>query len=152
MDADVKGEESIFISLTHVKGIDFMLANAICAVLNLDRAGKIGFLSESDIEKIEDCMQNPGKYGIPNWMFNRRKDLETGVDKHIVGATVKLQQGLDIRFHRRIKDIRGIKHSKGKKVRGQRTRTTGRKGGIVGVIRKKEEPKKAAPATAEKKK
>jgi len=154
LDADVNGETSVFLALTYVKGVDFMMANAICAVLNLERFEKVGYLSEADIQKIEEVMQDPAKFGIPVWMLNRRKDFETGSDKHLVGATVKLQQNLDIRFLKKIKTYRGVGHLRGrKKVRGQRTRSTGRKGGIVGVIRAKEEPKKAAPAAkgAEKK-
>src|SRR3990170_4603582 len=129
MDADIHGEVGVWIAMTHVKGVDFMMSNAICVVLGLDRNEKVGFLTDEQIKQIEDCMENPMKFGIPVWLINRRKDLETGVDKHLVGASVKLQQSLDIRFHKKIRSNRGIKHSKGKKVRGQRTRTTGRKGG-----------------------
>ncbi|MEM1533417.1 MAG: 30S ribosomal protein S13, partial [Desulfurococcaceae archaeon] len=38
-----------------------------------------------------------------------------------------------IEREKRIKSYRGIRHSLGLKVRGQRTRTTGRIGGTVGV-------------------
>jgi small subunit ribosomal protein S13 len=154
LDADIDGNESVWLAMTRVTGVDFMMSNAICAVLNINEKEKVGFLSEAEIEKIEECMQSPEKFGVPKWMLNRRKDMETGTDKHIVGATVKLQQNLDIRFLKKIKTYRGVGHAKGrKKVRGQRTRTTGRKGGTMGVIRQKEAPKPAAaPAKAEAKK
>jgi len=150
VDKDIDGEESIFLALTRVKGIDFMLSNAICSVLSLSKSDKVGYLTEADIQKIEDCMQNPGKYGIPVWMLNRRKDLETGIDKHLVGSNLTLQTNLDVRFLKKIRNYRGTRHLKGKRVRGQRSRTTGRKGGTLGVVKKKEMPK-AAPKTAEKK-
>jgi len=44
---------------------------------------------------------------------------------------------LDIERLIKIKAYRGVRHAKGYKVRGQRTRSTGRKGMTVGVIRKR---------------
>lgn len=138
VDKDIKGHVSIFMAMTHVRGCDFMMANAICHVLDLDKTAKCGDIIQEQLDKIEDCMRHPDKYGIPSWMFNHRKDMESGIDKHIISAELKLQNEMDIRFLRKIRVYRGIRHAKGsKKVRGQHTRSTGRKGGQVGVIRKK---------------
>jgi len=150
LDKDIDGNESVWLALTRVKGSDFMFSNAVCAALGLPKFEKAGYLSDEDISKIEDCMQNPAKYGIPQWLFNRRKDLETGENKHLVGPTLTLQQSLDIKFLKKIKTYRGICHAIGRRVRGQRTRTTGRKGGTLGVVKSKEEKAKVAQA-AEKK-
>jgi small subunit ribosomal protein S13 len=85
-------------------------------------------------------------------MFNHRKDLDTGTDKHLIAVDLTLQQGMDIRFLKKIRVYRGIRHSRGsKKVRGQHTRSTGRKGRTLGVIRKKEMPKVAPKKEAGKK-
>jgi len=151
MDKDVDGDDTIFLALTRVKGVDFMLSNAICSVLALAKWEKCGDLSEADVEKIEDCMQNPTKYGIPVWLINRRKDPETGTDKHIVSAMIGLQQNLDIRGMRKIKAYKGWRHGRGLKVRGQRQRRT-KKGALLGVTKKKEQPAAAKPATKEEKK
>jgi len=156
VDKDIKGNVSVYLAMTHVRGCDFMMANAICHVLNLDKTAKCGNLTSEEIDKIEDAMKHPEKYGIPAWLFNRRKDLESGTDKHMVSADLKLQNEMDIRFLRKIRVYRGIRHAKGsKKVRGQHTRSTGRKGGIVGVIRKKKgapegQAKKIAASATEK--
>jgi small subunit ribosomal protein S13 len=149
MDKDVEGEETIWLALTRVRGVDFMLSNAICTVLNLPKFEKVGYLSEADVEKIEDCMQNPAKYGIPVWLFNRRKDPESGTDKHIVSAMIGLQQNLDIRGMRKIKSYKGWRHGRGLKVRGQRQRRT-KKGALLGVTKKKEMPKTAPAKVAAK--
>ena len=74
---------------------------------------------------------------LPDWMLNRRKDLFTGEDLHILGAELPLRIREDINFLRKIRCYRGIRHERGLKVRGQRTRSTGRKGPAVGVIRKR---------------
>ncbi|MEM2954609.1 MAG: 30S ribosomal protein S13 [Candidatus Nanoarchaeia archaeon] len=153
LDKDIDGEESIYLALTRVRGIDFMMSNAICAALGLPKFEKIGYLTDEQIAQIEDCMQNPAKYKIPFWLFNRRKDLETGENLHLVSSTLKLRQDLDIKFLKKIKNYRGYCHSIGRRVRGQKTRTTGRTGGTLGVVKKKEAPK-AKPAekkSAEKK-
>ena len=97
----------------------------------------------SELDKIEEVMKNPAKFGIPSWLFNRRKDIDTGEDLHLVSSDLDLREKFDIRRLRRIKCYIGSRHSrkdKGLKVkaRGQRTRTTGRrKKKSVGVIRKK---------------
>jgi len=156
VDKDIKGGVSVYLAITKVKGSDFMIANAVCNVLNLDKAQKCGNLTHEQVEKIEDALKHPEKYGIPAWLFNRRKDLENGADRHIVGSELTLQQGLDIRFLKRIKTYRGVRHTKGsKKVRGQRTRSTGRRGSTLGVQRKKKgapegQAKKIAATTAAK--
>jgi len=147
-DKDVSGNVSTHMALTKVRGIDFMMANAICVALNLDRAQKCGSLPQEQIEKIEDAMKHPEKYNIPVWLFNHRKDFETGADKHLIASDLKLQNDMDIRFMKKIKVYRGIRHAKGsKKVRGQKTRATGRRGTTLGVQRKK----KGAPEGAAKK-
>jgi small subunit ribosomal protein S13 len=150
MDKDVNGDESVFLALTRVKGIDFMLSNAICSVMNLPKWSKIGDMSEAEVNKIEDCMQDLGKHGIPIWMMNRRKDPETGENKHLVSSTATLQQNLDIRGLKKVKSYKGWRHNRGLKVRGQRQRRT-KKGILLGVTRKKDQPAAAKPATAAKK-
>jgi len=158
LDKDVAGNVSTFMALTKVRGVDFMMANAICNVLNLNRTQKCGSLSQEEIEKIEEAIKHPEKYGVPVWLFNHRKDIETGVDKHVVASDLKLQTEMDLRFIKKVRPYRGIRHLKGaKKVRGQRTRSTGRRGGTLGVQRKKKgategAAKKLTAAKEEKKK
>jgi len=141
LDADVTGNMTTWLAISNVKGVGLMLSNAVCSVLGLEKLGKVGYLSLADIEKIEDCVSNPGKYGIPIWMFNRRKDLDTGENKHLVGSDLTFAINTQIRFLKKIKCYRGIRHSRGLRVRGQRTRSTGRTGRTLGVIKKKEAPK-----------
>ena len=156
-DSDVDGNMSIFMAMTTVKGDYFMLANAICNVLKLNKTEKSGNFSQEEIDKIEEVMRDPAKYGIPQWLFNRRKDMETGEDKHVITSDLTLQNQMDIKFMRKIRSYKGIRHSKGsKKVRGQRTRSSGRRAGALGVARKKKgaaegAAKKATAAKTEKK-
>lgn len=142
-DKEVKGEVPVGHAVSLASGSSFMFANAIVKVLKLDKSKKVGYLSTAELDKIEEVMKNPAKFGIPSWLFNRRKDIDTGEDLHLVSSDLDLREKFDIRRLRRIKCYIGTRHSrkdKGLKVkaRGQRTRTTGRrKKKSVGVIRKK---------------
>ncbi len=134
---DIPGELSLAWGLSKIKGVGYNFAVAVCRVLGLDPMMKIGFLSDADVERIEDAIRNPQKYGIPSWMYNRRKDYETGQDLHLVGPDLIYYVRQDIEREIRIRSWRGIRHALGYKVRGQRTHTTGRLGPTVGVKRRR---------------
>ena len=136
-DKDVGGKFTIFAALKKVKGCGFMLSNAICNILGINTHEKIGNLSTDQTKKIEECLRNPTKYNIPNWMLNRRKDRETGEDAHLISNDLILTKQFDVRHLKKIRCYRGARHARGLKVRGQRTRSTGRKGTTIGVKRKK---------------
>jgi len=137
LETDVSGELSLLYGLSEIKGVGYNLAQAICRVLNLDPHMKVGYLTDSEIESIEKIVKEPSSFGIPSWMFNRRRDYSTGQDMHLYGAQLIYYVKEDIEREKRIKSWRGIRHALGLKVRGQKTRTTGRTGITVGVKRKK---------------
>jgi len=140
--ADIKGDTKLFISLQKIKGVSGCLANAICKIHNLELNRKVGTLDEKEIKKIEETLNNPTKFGIPYWMVNRRKDIETGEDRHIVGPDLTFTQTQDIKRMINIKSYKGVRHMYGLPVRGQKTRSSFRKGRSVGVVRKKMMPQK----------
>jgi len=137
LETDVSGELPLLYGLAEVKGVGYNLAYAICRALNLDPYMKTGFLTDSEVESIEKAVKDPTSLGIPVWMYNRRKDYATGIDVHLYGAQLIYYVKEDIEREKRIKSWRGIRHALGLKVRGQKTRTTGRTGITVGVKRKK---------------
>ncbi|RLG74345.1 MAG: 30S ribosomal protein S13 [Thermoprotei archaeon] len=134
---DVEGDLLLPLGIAKIKGVGYNLAMAIIRKLGLDPNLRIGFLSEEDVKSIEDAIANPIKYGIPSWMFNRRKDYVTGNDLHLIGADLIYAAREDIEREMRIRSWRGIRHSLGLKVRGQRTHTTGRFGPTVGVMKRR---------------
>jgi small subunit ribosomal protein S13 len=134
--ADIKGTQPVTYALTSVKGIGIKVANAIIEKSGIDPETRMGFISNADVEKIEDIITNPAAYGIPAWLLNRRKDLETGKDIHVLGTDLIVQTKNDIEEMKKIKSWKGFRHSYGLKVRGQRTKTTGRKGKAIGVKKK----------------
>lgn len=94
---------------------------------------RIGFLTEKEVSDIEAAIKNPSLIGIPNWYLNRRKDSDTGTDKHLLTSDLDFTISADIEREKTVYSWRGYRHMFGLRVRGQCTRTTGRKGGAVGV-------------------
>ncbi|MBT4134864.1 30S ribosomal protein S13 [Candidatus Woesearchaeota archaeon] len=131
-DKDIRGNVPMGHALTKPKGSSYMFANAVCKVLNLDIKRKCGDYTVKEVEKIEDVIRNPAKYNIPTWLMNRRRDRETGEDKHILSSDLDLTKQFDIRFMRKVKSYKGVRHAVGaKKVRGQSTKSTGRTGTVA---------------------
>ena len=78
---------------------------------------------------------------IPDFMKNRRRDMDTGETKHLSTNNLDLRKEFDIKRLKKIRSYRGLRHAKGLPVRGQRTkshfRTRGKKNKAVGVKIKK---------------
>ncbi|TET24419.1 MAG: 30S ribosomal protein S13 [Candidatus Bathyarchaeum sp.] len=133
---DINGTQPVTYALTNVKGVGIKLANAIIDKSGINPEARMGFLSNAEVEKIGDIIKNPVTYGIPVWLLNRRKDVETGKDIHLFGTDLILQTKKDIEQMKKIRSWKGFRHSYGLKVRGQRTKSTGRKGKAIGVKKK----------------
>lgn len=134
--ADLDGAKKVGYALTGVKGIGVGLAKVIAQKAGVDPQIRLGFLPEADVQKIEEILKNSAKYGLPSCLLNRRKDRESGTDVHLIGPDLTLQNKTDIDKMKNMKSWRGFRHAHGLKVRGQRTRTTGRKAKAVGVKKK----------------
>ncbi len=136
LGSDAPGTLKTFYALAEIKGVSLSLSNAVLKKAGVNPDLRVGFLAESDISKIEDIIKAPAKYNIPSWLFNRRKDSETGKDTHLLSADLVLRTKTDIDQAKEIRSWRGYRHAYGLKVRGQRTKTTGRAGKALGVKKK----------------
>ena len=132
---DIPGERKIIAGLTQIRGVGYMFANTILNVLKINPNQRIGYLSPEQIKSIENVIKNPSTSNFPSWFLNRRKDIETGEDKHLITSDIAFTVRNDIEREKTSGSWRGIRHMFGLKVRGQRTRCTGRKGGAVGVAK-----------------
>jgi len=130
---DVPGAKKTIIGVGQVKGIGYNFARALLQVLKINPDSNVGFLTESQVVEIENAMRNPSSVNIPSWFLNRRKDMDTGNDFHLITSDVDFNIRNDIEREKGMNSWRGFRHTYGLKVRGQSTRTTGRKGGAVGV-------------------
>ena len=134
MNTDLNGEKDIYNALTKIKGVGFQFSNALCYILKFDKQIKVNELSKDQIKTIEDFIKNPE---LQTFLLNRRKDYDSGEDKHLSTTDLKFRKDFDIKRLQKIKSYRGLRHSAGLPVRGQRTKAHFRRGKAVGVSKKK---------------
>jgi small subunit ribosomal protein S13 len=149
MGTDVPGTLKASYAIAQIRGVSLSLSNAVLKKAEVNPDLRVGFLTESDVSKIENIVREPAKYNLPTWLFNRRKDSETGKDMHLLGADLVLRTKMDVDDAKNIRSWRGYRHAYGLKVRGQRTKTTGRAGKALGVKKKAILQKPGAAASAE---
>lgn len=135
-ETDLVGTLKVTHAISKIRGIGINMADALVKKAGVEPDLRLGFLQEQDLRKLEDMIRNPTKHGFPNWLFNRQKDLETGKDVHLTGSELVLATKTDIDNMKASKSWKGYRHSYGLKARGQRTKTTGRKGKAIGVKKK----------------
>jgi len=136
-DTDLDGTRKVAHALTGIRGIGIRLAHVIVERAGLDPEMRLGLLPDAKVDKIEEVIQNPAKYGVPGWLLNRSKDRETGENRHLIGPDIALQVKSDVEKMQGIRSWRGFRHAHGLKVRGQRTKTTGRKKKTLVVKRRR---------------
>ena len=135
VNTDLDGSKKIVDALRKIKGVGFMFSNLICELANQPKNQKTGYLTQDAVKKIEDVIKNPIKYGAPLWMLNRRRDMETNQNIHLVTTDLDFTKDNDIKIMKKIKCYKGVRHIMGQPVRGQRTRSNFRKnkGKVTGV-------------------
>ncbi|MFB6246120.1 MAG: 30S ribosomal protein S13 [Candidatus Pacearchaeota archaeon] len=135
LQKDIDGELTTLAGLTKANGISWSVANATCFKLGIDKKQKLGELSDDQIQKVESFFQKPE---IPEFLKNRRKDLEDGQDKHLTGSDLNLRKEFDIKRMKKIKSYKGSRHIAKLPARGQMTKANFRKNKAKGVgIKKK---------------
>jgi small subunit ribosomal protein S13 len=152
---DIEGGKKLIVALSEVKGVGYNFAQVITQSLNINPDKRVGFLTDGELREIEQAIANPANAGIPQWYSNRRKNMDTGATQHMITSDLDFAASNDIDREKVVMSWRGYRHMFGLRVRGQRTRTTGRKGGAVGVKKVKampgaapSAPGAAAPAAA----
>jgi small subunit ribosomal protein S13 len=142
---DIDGSKKIIVALSKVKGLGYNFSQVLLQSLNINPSMRVGFLTEKEIEEIENLIKNPSQSQMPTWYMNRRKDLESGFDRHLITSDLDFTISNDIEREKTVYSWRGYRHMFGLKVRGQCTRTAGRKGGAVGVRKTTAKPTPGAP-------
>jgi len=157
---DLQGTKTVASALADLKGVGFNLATYILAERKIDPRIRVGSLSDSQIAELEKSVKDVAGLKLPTYLLNRQKDLETGTNMHLISADLDFAIKNSIEMEKNMQSWRGIRHFLGLKVRGQRTRTTGRKGRTIGVKKVKmmrgggpaqTAPQAAAPKKEEKK-
>jgi small subunit ribosomal protein S13 len=148
---DLDGRKKAVAALADLKGVGYNFAQAVVSGVGIDPKMRFGQLTDSQVKDIERVLSDTSSLNVPQWAFNRKRDPESGETKQLIGSDLDLAMKADVDRERNIQSWRGVRHGLGLKVRGQRTRTTGRKGKTVGVRKAALQAAAAAKPAEEKK-
>ncbi|VDO94760.1 unnamed protein product [Soboliphyme baturini] len=137
MNTNIDGNRKVPYALTAIKGIGRRFAHVVCRKADIDINKRAGELSDAEVEKLVSVMTNPREYKIPDWFLNRQKDIVDGSYSQVLSTNLDNKLREDLERLKKIRAHRGLRHYWGLRVRGQHTKTTGRKGRTVGVSKKK---------------
>jgi len=129
---DLDGTKSVERSLTEMDGIGRRAARIIAEKAGVDRRATFGALDEKDIEEVVSLVEGFAEE-VPAWLTNHRNDFFDGQTTHEIGNDLELTRRQDINRMKMIDSYKGVRHKRGQKVRGQRTKSTGRTEGTIGV-------------------
>ena len=104
-------------------------------VANVNASEMIGNLPEPTVEGLEAVLGGLPER-LPPWMLNHPVDYVGGETHHNIGPELDTARRDDINRMKMIRSYRGVRHERGQKVRGQRTRSNGRTGMAAGVLKK----------------
>jgi small subunit ribosomal protein S18e len=131
------GKTKVMFALTAIKGVGRRYSNLVCKKADVDLRKRAGELSNEELTRIVNIIQNPTQFKVPNWFLNRQKDIFDGKFSQILANNLESKLREDLERLKKIRAHRGLRHFWGLRVRGQHTKTTGRRGRTVGVSKKK---------------
>src|ERR1700749_786216 len=143
-------------ALTRIKGVGRRYSNLVCKKADVDLSKRYGHnstvqaeekgliwyfsageITSEELERIVTIIQNPTQYKIPSWFLNRQRDIVDGKDSQVLANGMESKLREDLERLKKIRAHRGLRHYWGLRVRGQHSKTTGRRGRTVGVSKKK---------------
>lgn len=130
---DIAGSKKLITALSEIRGVGYNYSQVLLQSLNINPNLRVGFITDRELTEVEAAIRNPSKSGMPEWYVNRRKDIDTGSNQHLITSDLDFAISNDIDREKNVMSWRGYRHMFGLRVRGQCTRTTGRRGGAVGV-------------------
>lgn len=159
LNTNVDGKQKIMYALTKIKGVGRRYSNLVCKKADVDLNKRCVFESPSilcditfylmrppfsageitfeELERIVTIINNPTQYKIPVWFLNRQRDIVDGKDTQVLANGMESKLREDLERLKKIRAHRGLRHYWGLRVRGQHSKTTGRRGRTVGVSKKK---------------
>ena len=136
-NTNVDGKHKVMFALRVIKGIGRRFANLVCKIAQIDLSRRAGELTEAEQNKISDILAKPLDYGIPKWFLNRQRCIKDGSFSQLISNVCDTRLREDLERMKKMRLHRGLRHYWGIKVRGQRTKSSGRTGKTLGVTKKK---------------
>lgn len=133
LNTNVDGQDNVMYAITRIRGVGRRFANLILKKAEIDLRKRAGELTEEELDRIRAVMDSPLEFNIPLWFLNRRKDRKSGENLHLIANQLDAKLREDIERMKKIRLHRGLRHSWGIRVRGQHTKTTGRRGRTLAI-------------------
>ncbi len=147
---DIEGHTTIKNALRKIRGFGYNastnLARAISRELGVKPDVMVGDLNDQQLQTIEAFAREPLKHGFKSFQLNRARDPESNESRHLIANDLVFAVRQDLEREKNTRSWKGWRRSLGQRVRGQHTRTTGRTGLTVGVLKKAIKAQKAAAA------
>jgi small subunit ribosomal protein S13 len=141
---DMGGDTRLKNAVIKVRGIGHSLRNAVVGILQkklgISPEVQIGDLSDEQITSIDKVLFSLSSKDIPAFLLNRQREMDSGESKQMIMNELAFVIRQDIESKKKNRTWQGFRALKGKKVRGQRTKNTGRHGMTMGVMREKLKP------------
>merc|ERR1719284_1842985 len=138
MNTNVNGKHKVGFALRVIKGIGRRFAILVCKIAQIDLDRRAGELTEEEMNKITDIFAKPQDYGIPKWFLNRQRCIKEGTYSQLYSNMVDTRLREDLERMKKVRNHRGLRHFWGLKVRGQKTKSTGRTGRPLVLPRRSE--------------
>ncbi len=135
MNTDLDGDRPLVYALTQIKGVGTRVAEMVVNSTDIDGNAKIGYLEDEKIDQIKQKLVDFTDEA-PHWAVNRKKDPVTGDNDHVLKNELDTVYREDINRMQKISSYKGVRHERGLKVRGQKTKSNGRTGMELGVEKK----------------
>ena len=129
LNTNVDGRTKVMYALTQIKGIGRRFSNVVCKKAEIDMGKRAGELSAAELESLMVIVANPRQFRIPDWFLNRQKDFKDGKYLQLSSNALDTKLRDDLERLKKIRNHRGLRHYWGIRVRGQHTKTTGRRRG-----------------------
>merc|ERR1711871_165942 len=136
-NTNVNGKDNVRIAMTRIRGIGRRYSDVCLKKAEIKSTERAGELTENDINAFLTIVQNPRQFKIPDWFLNRQRDYKDGKTAQVTSNILDTKMRDDLERLKKIRNHRGLRHYWGLTVRGQHTKTTGRRGKTVGVAKKK---------------
>mgnify|MGYP001619606672 CR=1 FL=1 len=111
VNVDIPGDRPIRYALTKIKGLGINFADIVCIIASIDKRKKAGDLTDEEIKKLNQIVEHPAQFDIPSWLFNRRKDYDSGEDLHIITSSIAFVKDNDLKRIKKIKTPEFVNYS-----------------------------------------
>ena len=133
LNTNLNGTVKAPFALTAVRGVGRRFATLACKKAEVNVHKRAGELTAAELEQLMVIVANPRTFKVPDWFLNRQRDPKDGTSSQVTSSQLDTKARDDLERLKKIRNHRGLRHYWGLRVKGQHTKTTGRRGRTVGV-------------------